>query len=82
MFTLFLVVRCVTTEFGPHVWAAAQLRMGMGLVRSLPVLAFAYNAHFNVFSIYNAMDQRAKPHMGTVITVLCPLPPLHSCRRL
>lgn len=38
--------------------------MGLG-----PIMAFLYNVHFNVFSVYNALERRTPARMGVVIAV-------------
>jgi len=34
-----------------------------------PIMAFLYNVHFNVFSVYNALERRTPARMGVVIAV-------------
>lgn len=70
-FVAFLLFRCATTDFEHHLQRAAMLHWGMGMVQTLPILAFVYNAHFNVFSIYNSMETRSSSRMGIVILAAC-----------
>eukprot|EP00667_Euglena_gracilis_P007395 EG_transcript_7468 len=70
-FVVFILLRCVSTDFGAHLAAAPTFTAGLGFVRSLPVVAFLYNAHFNVFSIHNSLERRTSVRMGLVITTAC-----------
>eukprot|EP00667_Euglena_gracilis_P009974 EG_transcript_10153 len=70
-FVAFLLFRCANTDFEDHLHHAAVMHVGFGAVQSLPMLAFVYNAHFNVFSIYNSLESRSTPRMGLVIVAAC-----------
>jgi len=74
VFMMFLVFRGINRGFGErphrprpeHVW-----HLGLGLLRTLPIMAFLYNVHFNVFSVYNALERRTPARMGVVIASAC-----------